>query len=105
MIVGDEDAIRLGRWSFFSHHGFLLETEVFWLETSCRNCIGRANNALVARGAGASEMSRRTSFGLASDDQGQNHMDGSAIADRTLDAELALQLADTLAHAGNADAK
>src|ERR1700722_37572 len=45
------------------------------------------------------------SFGLLFDDQRQNDVYGRAFSGRTVDAELALQLADALAHSGNPNAE
>ena len=54
---------------------------------------------------GLSEMVERMSLSLLFDDQRQNYVNGRTFPGRTADAELALQLADALAHTGNANAE
>jgi hypothetical protein len=50
-------------------------------------------------------MGGRTSLRSLFDDQRQIHLNGGALAGGTVDVELALELVDALAHAGNSDAE
>src|SRR5271156_1456537 len=50
-------------------------------------------------------MDGRMSFSLLFDDQRKNHVNGRAFPGSTVNAELALQLADPFAHSGNSDAE